>query len=317
MEPIIATKKLSKSYTNVLAVDNLDLSIYQGEVFGLLGPNGAGKSTTILMLMGLCEPSKGVAEVCGYNANTEPLEVKKKVGFLPDNVGFYDHRSGLDNLEFIGKLNGITQKEVRNKAYQLLEKVGLQNDAHRKVGAYSKGMKQRLGLAEVLIKDPQVIILDEPTIGIDPSGVKDFLELIVSLSRHDRITVLFSSHQLHQVQRVCDRVGIFVKGKLLACGDLQTLSKNLFQTDAFASEFQLETSVEDISTFKMKLKERFPDISRVEEQERNIWVVNSKKDIRAELCDFLVSKKHNILLLREKHYGLDEIYQQYFEGGSL
>lgn len=316
MEPIIKTKKLSKSYANVLAVDNLDLSIYQGEVFGLLGPNGAGKSTTILMLMGLCEPSKGIAEVCGYNATIDTLAVKEKVGFLPDNVGFYNHRSGLDNLEFIGMLNGLTQNKVRKKAHQLLEKVGLQKDAHRKVGEYSKGMKQRLGLAEVLIKDPQVIILDEPTIGIDPSGVKDFLELIVSLSKHERITVLFSSHQLHQVQRVCDRVGIFVKGKLLACGDLQTLSHNLFQTDAFASEFQLQASVGDISAFKMELKEKLPDISRVEKQKRNTWVVNSKKDIRAELSDFLVSKKHNILLLKEKHYGLDEIYQQYFEGGN-
>lgn len=317
MDPIITTTSLSKNYGNVLAVNDLNLSISRGEVFGLLGPNGAGKSTTILMLMGLCEPSRGEAKVCGYNAHTAPLEVKRRVGFLPDNVGFYDHRTGLDNLEFIGRINGMGQNEVRKKAFQLLEKVGLFNDAHRKVSAYSKGMKQRLGLAEVLIKDPQVIILDEPTIGIDPSGVKDFLELIVSLSRHEKITVLFSSHHLHQVQKVCDRVGIFVKGKLLASGDVQTLSNDLFQTDAFALEFRLKDPIENIPAFKEKLKTKFTAISRVQDKEQNLWVVNSRDDIRAQLCDFLVSQKHNVLLFKEKHYGLDEIYQQYFEGGSI
>src|SRR5690606_10026796 len=198
-DPIIALTNLTKRYGKLVAVDKLNLTIHKGEIFGLLGPNGAGKTTSILMMLGLTEPCEGTAYVCGYNATRQPIDVKKKVGYLPDSVGFYDNLSGLDNLVFIGKINGLAEKEARETAVRLLETVGLTQDMHKKTGAYSRGMKQRLGLADVLIKNPEVIILDEPTLGIDPSGVQAFLTLIKQLSHQQGLTVLLSSHHLHHV----------------------------------------------------------------------------------------------------------------------
>ena len=224
----IEISNLTRKYGNFTAVDNLTLSIDKGEIFGLLGPNGAGKSTTILMMMGLTEPTSGSVRVCGLNPVRQPIEVKKRVGYLPEDVGFYDDLTGPENLIYTARLNGISEREAEERARRLLQRVGLGEEIEKKAGKYSRGMRQRLGLADVLIKNPEVIILDEPTLGIDPSGIRDFLGLIVSLSREEGITVLFSSHHLHQVQQVCDRVGIFVKGRLLAQGVIASLARQLF-----------------------------------------------------------------------------------------
>lgn len=212
---VIELTGLTKRYGNFTAVDHLDLSIRKGEIFGLLGPNGAGKSTTILMMLGLTDPTEGKVEVCGINSTIYPIEVKKKVGYLPEDVGFYDDMTGIENLIYTAQLNGMPRKPAEEAAGELLEKVGLSENLHKKTGKYSRGMRQRLGLADVLIKHPEVIILDEPTSGIDPAGVQEFMDLIHRLSREQGLTVLFSSHHLNQVQQVCDRVGIFGSGKLL------------------------------------------------------------------------------------------------------
>jgi ABC-2 type transport system ATP-binding protein len=213
---VIELAGLTKKYGDFTAVDNLNLRIRKGEIFGLLGPNGAGKSTTILMMLGLTEPTAGTVSVCGINPVSHPIEVKRKVGYLPEDVGFYDDMTGKENLLYTAGLNRIPAKQAGERAEELLERVKLSDQQTKKTGKYSRGMRQRLGLADVLIKDPEVIILDEPTSGIDPSGVREFLEMILQLSREDGHTVLFSSHHLHQVQQVCDRVGLFDKGKLLA-----------------------------------------------------------------------------------------------------
>jgi len=222
---IIELSGLTKRYGSFTAVDQLDLNICKGEIFGLLGPNGAGKSTTILMMLGLTEPSEGTVHVCGINSTTHPIEVKRKVGYLPEDVGFYEDMSAMENLIYTAQLNGISQKEAIDKALFLLERVGLSHETTKKTGKYSKGMRQRLGLADVLIKDPEVIILDEPTSGIDPAGVQEFMELIHTLSREKGLTVLFSSHHLNQVQQVCDRVGLFGEGKLLTTIEINELYK--------------------------------------------------------------------------------------------
>jgi len=228
MEKIIELSGLTKRYGTHIVVNHLDMSVGKGEIFGLLGPNGAGKSTTILMMMGLTEPDAGTVRVCGLDPVRRPIQVKRKVGYLPEDVGFYEDMTGMENLVYTARLNEIHADEAARRAGGLLENVGLGEVKHKKTGKYSRGMRQRLGLADVLIKHPEVIILDEPTLGIDPAGVKEFLELIVKLSREDGITVLFSSHQLHQVQQVCDRVGIFVDGRLLAQGDIGSLAAQLF-----------------------------------------------------------------------------------------
>src|SRR5699024_6236637 len=232
-DAIIQLQDLTKVYDDRPAVDRLSLSIKKGEIFGLLGPNGAGKSTTILMLLGLSEPTGGKVHVCGLDSTTQPLEVKKRVGYLPDDLGFYQHMTGLENLLYTAALNGISRKEAEKRAYDLLNQVGLQYAADKKAGKYSRGMKQRLGLADVLIKDPDVIILDEPTLGIDPEGVREILKLIKQLNVEKQLTILLSSHHLHQVQAVCDRVGIFVNGKLLACGSIDQLATQLLDGDPF------------------------------------------------------------------------------------
>ncbi|KKB54140.1 ABC transporter ATP-binding protein [Parabacteroides gordonii] len=225
LQHVIELTGLTKKYGGFTAVNDLNLTVEKGDIFGLLGPNGAGKSTTILMMLGLTEPTAGSVMVCGINSTTHPIEVKRKVGYLPEDVGFYDDMTGIENLVYTAQLNGIAKEEAVQKAVQLLDRVGLSNDGKKKAGKYSRGMRQRLGLADVLIKEPEVIILDEPTSGIDPSGVREFMDLIRQLSHKDGQTVLFSSHHLDQVQQVCNRVGLFSSGKLLADIRLAELQK--------------------------------------------------------------------------------------------
>jgi ABC-2 type transport system ATP-binding protein len=222
---IIEAEGLTKQYGTQIAVNNLTLQIREGEVFGFLGPNGAGKTTTLLMFLGLTEPTSGKVRVIGFDSTREPLRVKEKVGYLPENVGFYDDMDARQNLRFIARLNRIPDKVSAKKIDELLQQVGLLEEAKKKVGTYSKGMRQRLGIAEVLIKEPKLIFLDEPTIGLDPDGTNRMLDLIHNLSREKNITIFLSSHLLDQVQRICDRVGIMIKGNLVAIGPIQELAR--------------------------------------------------------------------------------------------
>jgi ABC-2 type transport system ATP-binding protein len=225
---VIETQDLTKVYGEQVAVNHLNLKINEGEVFGFLGPNGAGKTTTLLMLLGLSEPTSGKAWVCGFDPTREPLKVKRLVGYLAENVGFYDDMNAAQNLLFISRLNGIPDDLASNKIKELLKIVDLEVDPKKKVGEYSRGMRQRLGIAEVLLKDPQVIFLDEPTLGLDPDGSLQMLELIRSLSQDKKITVFFSSHLLDQVQKISHRVGIMIKGHLVAVGRIEDLAKEKF-----------------------------------------------------------------------------------------
>jgi ABC-2 type transport system ATP-binding protein len=228
---IIEADELTKKYGTQAAVNKLTLQIREGEVFGFLGPNGAGKTTTLLMFLGLTEPTSGKIRVIGFDPAREPLRVKEKVGYLPENVGFYDDMDAGQNLQFIARLNRIPDGISAKKIDELLKLVGLFEEARKKVGTYSKGMRQRLGIAEVLIKEPKLIFLDEPTIGLDPDGTNRMLDLIRSLSREKNITIFLSSHLLDQVQRICDRVGIMIKGDLVAMGPIEELAKKKLGID--------------------------------------------------------------------------------------
>jgi len=225
MGAIIQTENLTRRYGRQVAVDGLTLEINEREIFGFLGPNGAGKTTTILMLLGLTEPTSGSARVFGYDPTRDPLEVKRQVGYLPENVGFYDDLTGRENLRFMAELNRLPETRISEKVEEALRIVGLNGEGDKLVGAYSRGMRQRLGIAELLIKDPKLLILDEPTLGLDPDGTIKMLDLVHSLSRDRGITVMLSSHQLEQVQRICTRVGIMIKGKLVAVGSIEELAK--------------------------------------------------------------------------------------------
>ena len=222
---IIETEGLTKKYDSYTAVKGLTLQIREGEVFGFLGPNGAGKTTTLLMFLGLTEPTSGKVHIAGLDPAREPLRVKEKVGYLPENVGFYDDMDARQNLRYVARLNRIPDAVSAKRIDQLLKLVGLSEEAGKKVGTYSKGMRQRLGIAEVLVKEPKIVFLDEPTIGLDPDGTNRMLDLIRSLSKEKNITVFLSSHLLEQMQKICDRVGIMIKGNLVAVGPIEELAK--------------------------------------------------------------------------------------------
>lgn len=315
---------LTKKYGSFTAVDQLNLTIRKGEIFGLLGPNGAGKSTTILMMLGLTEPTSGTARICGIDPTTRPIEVKKRIGYLPEDVGFYDNLSGFENLMYTARLNALSGKDIELKVNQLLARVGMTDAAGKKTGKYSRGMLQRLGLADVLIKDPEVIILDEPTLGLDPTGVKEFLELIVELSREEGLTVLFSSHDLHHVQKVCDRVGLFVSGKLLAEGDIPSLSRQLFSKSPFVTEVGLSPEKgkgEDASDQVFPLDRLTKIVSAIEgilavEYDNGVFQISSSRDATSEIAAVIVQSGAGINYLNRKEYGLDDIYYRYFEGGN-
>lgn len=306
--PVIVTKDLTKKYGDFTAVENLNFQVMRGEIFGLLGPNGAGKTTTILMLLGLSEPAKGQARVAGLNPIRDPLEVKRKVGYLPDNVGFYPNLSGRENLDYTAKLNGLTQTEAATRIDSLLEKVGLGEVGDQEAGTFSRGMRQRLGIADALIKEPEILILDEPTVGIDPEGVSEILDLIKSLPKEREVTVLLSSHLLYQVQAICDRVGIFYQGKLIAHGPLRELAARLtsagISIEVGASGWEAEGALRSI-----------PGITRVE-REGEILVVNAEGDVRFDISKVLTERGISLWHLRKRGEELDEIYRQYFAAGG-
>lgn len=305
---MIQTTGLTKKYGTKTAVDHLDLSILSGEIFGLLGPNGAGKTTTTLMLTGLTEPTEGTAFIDGRDCIREPMEVKKIVGYMPDNVGFYPDMTGRENLRFTAALNGLEKQVAEKSIDRLLERTGLTEAGNQKVGTYSRGMRQRLGVADVLIKDPSVIIMDEPTLGIDPEGMRELISLIRDLSKTEGRTILISSHQLYQVQQICDRVGLFVGGKLTACGTIEELAEQTREDNQYLTEIRV-TSGNDHLTHLLKDASGVLSVGR----EGNRYIVGSDQDITDALIDRIRAEGYSISSLRPCGNDLDEIYRRYFE----
>jgi len=305
-EFVIETQNLTKRYGDVVAVDNLNLRIRAGEVFGILGPNGSGKTTTILMLLGLTEPTEGWARVLGFDPMRQPLEVKSRVGYLPDQVGFYDELTARENLAYIAKLNGLSRPVAHRRISDALERMGLAEVADRRVGTFSRGMRQRLGVAEILLKHPQVIILDEPTLGLDPEAAREFLQIIRTF-REEKITVLLSSHLLHQVQAVCDRVGLFSQGRMVLEGTVAELARQVLG-----------------GAYRVHIRARGPDLTgalqkisgavRAQKLDSDLYKIEAQEDIRAEVARVAVQEGAQVLSLGLEEPSLDEVYQRYFQG---
>ncbi|MFO1541501.1 MAG: ABC transporter ATP-binding protein [Chloroflexota bacterium] len=307
---VIRTVGLGKQYPGHTAVRSLDLEVRQGEVFGLLGPNGAGKTTTILMLLGLTEPTSGTAEVLGLDPARKPLAVKRHVGYLPDNVGFYGSLSGRENLRYTARLNGIERRAAEARIDALLRTVGLAAAGEKAVETYSRGMRQRLGLADALVKSPSVVILDEPTTSIDPVGVLEVLDLVRALAHDEGVAVLLSSHLLHQVQQVCDRIAIFVAGDVVAMGTVAELAARQRRGANVVMEIGLDGDpvplMEDVAALV--------GVSGVERdpQDHRLLVVTLAPDARTGLLSLLLGRGVLPWLVRDRGMELDEIYQRYF-----
>jgi ABC-2 type transport system ATP-binding protein len=307
MSAVVETKNLTKRYREKLAVNSLNLTVEEGEVFGFLGPNGAGKTTTILMLLGLTEPTSGLVSVCGFNPTHQSLEVKRRVGYLPESPGFYDDIGAKENLLYMARLNRIPEDEARRRTTQVLDQVGLPDDAPRLVREFSRGMKQRLGIAEVLVKNPKAIILDEPTLGIDPDGAIRILELIKSLNREHGLTVILSSHALQQVQEICSRVGIIVKGKLIVQGQMDDLGKSILKGRQWNFLLEVSGNTDGLERDLQSI----PGVDEIEQRSHG-WFIRCTQDVRGEVVSLVTRKGVRLLQLRSEDPTLEEIYLKYF-----
>jgi ABC-2 type transport system ATP-binding protein len=306
MDAVIETHKLTKRYGGVTAVDGLDLTLNGGEVFGLLGPNGSGKTTTILMLLGLTEPTSGKVRVLGVDPARRPLQVKTRVGYLPDQVGFYEDMTARENLSYTARLNRIASDVAGERIVTAMRRIGLSDDVFdRPVGTFSHGMRQRLGLAELLVKAPDVVILDEPTLGLDPEAARQFLRLIRSL-KEDGITILLASHLLHQVQAVCDRVGLFRKGKMFLEGPVRDLAH-----DILGGGFVIHLE-SDENALGAPL-EKLDDVVRVSSEHAGVYRVEARADLRQQVAKLVLDRGGKLLSMHLDEPSLDEVYASYFE----
>jgi len=302
-DAVIRAEALTKRYGAALAVDRLDLTVERGEVFGLLGPNGAGKTTTILMLLGLTEPSGGRATVEGFDPLRKPLEVKRRVGYMPDSVGFYENLSGAANLRYSAALAG--PRDARRRIGEALERVHLEEAAEKPVRGYSRGMKQRLAIAEILMKQASIAILDEPTGGLDPQSTREFLELIRSL-KSDGMTILLSSHLLDLVQSVCDRVALFHRGRIGLTGRVEDLTR-----DVLGGSHVIH--VEARGSGLASAIGRVEGVANVTPTP-NGFRIEAAGDARAKIARAIVEAGGGLMSIEAGHASLDDVYVRYFEG---
>ena len=303
-EVVIRAEALTKRYRATLAVDHIDIEVGAGEIVGILGPNGSGKTTTILMLLGLTEPTSGRALVAGFDPLREPLEVKRRVGYLPDQVGFYDTLSARDNLAYTGRLAGLSRAEIDERFDAAILRVGLGDVGRARVGTFSQGMRQRLGLAEILMKRPSVAILDEPTTALDPHSTQEFLEMIRRL-KADGTAVLLSSHHLDQVQSVCDRVALFNRGRIVLAGTVTELAGRVLGGGY----------VIDVEARGPGIADRLaavPGVVRVQSLGPDLYRVDCQKDLRAEIAR-VIAADAELLGIRFAAPSLTEVYNRYFE----
>ncbi len=304
-DAVIEARDLTKIYGSTPAVDHISFSVGRGEIFGLLGPNGAGKTTTILMMLGLTEISEGEVRVLGFNPTREPLSVKRRVGYLPDMVGFYDGLTAADNLRYTARLIGFRSNEREKRIADALERVGLPEFADKRVGTFSRGMRQRLGLAEILMKGAQIAILDEPTSGLDPHATSELLGIIRNF-KSEGVSVLLSSHLLERVQSVCDRVALFSSGRIALIGSVADLGREVLGGGY----------VVDIEADGVGLAERLaliPGVSGVEKTGIGKLRLHADRDVRPEAAAEVVAMQGRLKFLGVQEPSLEAIYTRYFE----
>jgi ABC-2 type transport system ATP-binding protein len=302
---VIEVRGLLKQYGAQRAVNAIDLDIRRGEIFGLLGPNGAGKTTTILMLLGLTEASGGTVNVLGFDPVRQPLEVKRRVGYLPDAVGFYDHLTARENLVYTARLLDIPRRQIDGRILEALKSVKLDDVIDKRVSTFSRGMRQRLGIAEIVMKQAEVAILDEPTSGLDPHATFELLEMIRGLKKSG-VAVLLSSHLLDRVQSVCDRVALFNKGNVALMGTVVELANQVLGA---GHPLQVEASGVDVAATLNGIE----GVQTVRQESDGSWRIVADRDVRAAVAQRIVSAGGALTRLADLQPSLEEVYTRYFQ----
>jgi ABC-2 type transport system ATP-binding protein len=301
--PIIATQGLSMRFGNVQAVNDLDLQVEQGQVFGFLGPNGAGKTTTVRLLNGLLEPTAGDATVFEMDVRTQGALIRRETGVLTESPSLYEALTARQNLAFYGDLYGVPQDAIAHRVDEVLERFGLDERADDRVGGYSKGMKQRLALARAFMHKPRLLFLDEPTAGLDPAAARMVVELIAEQTNSDGRTVFLCTHNLTEAQRLCDVVGVIDRGWLRAVGAPETLARQMWEriwVDLRLAAAPAESTVAGLKAL--------PFVSAVQADSAQLAVeLGSENDI-ADLVALLVAQQERVLAVVPRAHTLEDIY---------
>ncbi len=294
----LQVNNLTKTYGQQRAVDNISFSINKGEIVGFLGPNGAGKSTTMKVATGYLPPSSGSIVVDGFDVVEQPMQVKKIIGYLPEHNPLYLDMFVHEYLNFIGKVYQIPPSQLKNRTKEIISMCGLEPEQNKLIGSLSKGYRQRVGLAQALIHNPQVLILDEPTTGLDPNQIIEIRKLIKEISKNK--TVIFSTHIMQEVQALCDRVIIINHGKIVADDELKNLIGQQENASIIVIEFKEQVSVESLSSI--------PGVEKVIAV-GNQFRILSKSDIRPELIRFASEKNISLLSLKQEENSMEEIFR--------
>jgi len=303
MNMIIETDKLQRTFGEYKAVDELTFHVKQGEVFGLLGPNGAGKTTTVRLLNGILPPSSGTAHVFGHDPATQGESIRLKTGVLTETPALYERLSAQENLKFFGTLQEIPENDLQDRVDEMLNFFELSSRAKDKVETFSKGMKQRLALARALIHKPPLLFLDEPTSGLDPEAAQQVSDLIASLKNQNGQTVVLATHNLTEAQRLCDRVAIMNKGKILALGSLHDLSRKLWPVTWVDIDLRSLPSENASDVLK-----GYGGVIQVSVENESLSVQVENEDIIPDIVRLLVEQGESILRVNPRDYTLEDIY---------
>jgi len=295
----IAVKSVSKLYGEQRALDNVSFEINRGSIVGFLGPNGAGKSTMMKIITGYIPPSEGSVEVCGFNVSDELMSVKERVGYLPEHNPLYPEMYVKEYLDFIAGIHHL--KKRKQKVEEMIDRVGLSLERKKKIGALSKGYRQRVGLAQAMIHDPEVLILDEPTTGLDPNQIVEIRNLIQEIG-HDR-TIMLSTHIMQEVEAICDRVIIINRGKIVANDDARNLT-NYQNKQVIRVEFGKKVASNALQAIT--------GVSEVKRVSDTVWLIgsNSDDDIRTSIFEFAVKNENSVLTVQKEEIRLEEVFKQ-------
>lgn len=298
----ISTKNLYKKYGSRFVLENLSLNVEKGSIYGFLGQNGAGKTTTIKLLSGLSTPAQGQVFVDGMDLSSESGKIKQILGLVPQDSGFYDERTALSHMVYYGRLKGLSKKESLEQSRVLLDQVGLGNEMFKKVGYFSHGMKTRLGIAQALLNDPKVLILDEPTNGLDPVGIRQIRQILRECN-NEGITIFLSSHNLLEIQEICTHVGILNKGKLIAESTIEKIrhleSNGVITIGVYNLSYEMISLIENMEfVVKTELKA---------EHTLEIFV-NSRTDVKPEINRLIVESGGHVFKLIENSLSLEDAF---------